>query len=48
VPDGLTRSGRWDDLDTLVTDEVDDALVPQATYDTSRRDRRALGGVAAA
>ncbi len=28
VPDGLTRSGRWDDLDTLVTDEVDDALVP--------------------
>ncbi len=29
----LTRSGRWDDLDTLVTDEVVDALVPQATYD---------------
>ncbi len=29
----LTRSGRWDELDGLVTDEVLDALVPQATYD---------------
>lgn len=29
----LIRAGRWDDLRDLVTDEVLDALVPQATYD---------------
>lgn len=28
----LIREGRWDDLRGLVTDEVLDALVPQATY----------------
>ena len=29
----LIRDGRWSDLSTLVTDEVLDTLVPQATYD---------------
>ncbi|HUP72640.1 MAG TPA: TIGR03617 family F420-dependent LLM class oxidoreductase [Acidimicrobiales bacterium] len=29
----MTREGRWDELATLVTDEVLDALVPQGTYD---------------
>jgi alkanesulfonate monooxygenase SsuD/methylene tetrahydromethanopterin reductase-like flavin-dependent oxidoreductase (luciferase family) len=29
----LIRDSRWDDLSTLVTDEVLDTLVPQATYD---------------
>ena len=28
----MTREGRWDELSTLVTDEVLDALVPQGTY----------------
>jgi hypothetical protein len=29
----MTREGRWDELRTLVTDEILDALVPQGTYD---------------
>jgi alkanesulfonate monooxygenase SsuD/methylene tetrahydromethanopterin reductase-like flavin-dependent oxidoreductase (luciferase family) len=29
----LIRDNRWSDLSTLVTDEVLDTLVPQATYD---------------
>ena len=29
----MTREGRWDELSTLVTDEILDALVPQGTYD---------------
>lgn len=29
----LIREGRWGDLSTLVTDDVLDTLVPQATYD---------------
>jgi hypothetical protein len=29
----MTREGRWDELSTLVPDEVLDALVPQGTYD---------------
>lgn len=29
----LTREGRWDDLSEVVTDEVLDTLVPQATYE---------------
>ncbi|MEO5840150.1 MAG: TIGR03617 family F420-dependent LLM class oxidoreductase [Acidimicrobiales bacterium] len=29
----MTRENRWDELSTLVTDEVLDALVPQGTYD---------------
>jgi probable F420-dependent oxidoreductase len=29
----LTRAQRWDDLPALLTDEVLDTLVPQATYD---------------
>ena len=29
----MTREGRWDELSTLVTDEVLDALVPQGTYE---------------
>ncbi len=29
----MTRSGSWDDLPDLVTDEVLDTLVPQATWD---------------
>jgi probable F420-dependent oxidoreductase len=29
----MVRSDRWDDLGSLVTDEVLDALVPSATYD---------------
>jgi probable F420-dependent oxidoreductase len=28
----MTREGRWDDLSTVVTDEVLDTLVPQGTY----------------
>jgi probable F420-dependent oxidoreductase len=29
----MTREGRWDELSSLVTDDVLDALVPQGTYD---------------
>ena len=29
----MTRENRWDELSSLVTDEVLDALVPQGTYD---------------
>lgn len=29
----MTRESRWDELSTLVTDEVLDALVPQGTYE---------------
>jgi probable F420-dependent oxidoreductase len=29
----MTREGRWDDLPSLITDEMIDTLVPQGTYD---------------
>lgn len=30
---GLARSGRWDDMAEVITDDMLDALVPQGTYD---------------
>jgi hypothetical protein len=43
----LIRENRWNDLSSLITDEVLDTLVPQATYaDLPRVAREWFGGIA--